>query len=178
MASLELVETETAFAEELSSFYPINYFDVVHCNNALDHSLEPVRSIEEMLLVVKLGGRIALRHLRNVAELERYVGLHQWNFDSEGEDFIIWNMDSQVNVTRLFAPYADIREDGLIGEMPPGWIAISIRKTAQVPVDLTSRWRDRLRELLPAVMMAFQDQNQRSAIASQQRTMGGAKPVA
>lgn len=78
----------------------------------------------------------------------------------------------------MFAPYADIREDGLIGEMPPGWIAISIRKTAQVPVDLTSRWRDRLRELLPAVMMAFQDQNQRSAIASQQRTMGGAKPVA
>ena len=66
------VPTQLGFAEDLSAFFSLDEFDVVHCRNALDHSFEPVRGIEEMLLVLKPGGQIVLSHVINEAEHGQY----------------------------------------------------------------------------------------------------------
>lgn len=93
-----LVRTEFAVAEDLSCFFSEEGFDVVHCQNALDHSFDPVRGIEEMLRLTKPGGLVILRHHRNEAEHERYSGFHQYNFDEQDGEFVIWNKSSKVIV--------------------------------------------------------------------------------
>jgi len=85
-------------AEELSSFFDLNSFDIVHCRNALDHSFDPVRGIREMLKVVHVGGVILLRHHRNEAEYESYSGFHHFNFDCRDGRFVIWNRSITVDL--------------------------------------------------------------------------------
>jgi SAM-dependent methyltransferase len=93
-----LVRTEFAVAEDLSCFFPEEGFDVVHCQNALDHSFDPIRGIEEMLMVTKIGGHVILRHHINEAEHENYSGFHQYNFDEQDDDFVIWNKNAKILV--------------------------------------------------------------------------------
>ncbi len=144
------VPTQLGFAEDLSAFFSLDEFDVVHCRNALDHSFEPVRGIEEMLLVLKPGGQIVLSHVINEAEHGQYVGLHQWNFDSSDGDFIIWNKSHTINANKHFAQYADI----VVDNSRPSWINVTFRKTASPPVAI-ERYRVRVGELLTAMLRAL-----------------------
>merc|ERR1711871_167701 len=68
--------------ELLRRCFPRNHFDVVHMRNALDHAVDPLLGIEQMLAVVKPGGWVLLRHERNEGVPGQFrVGLHQWAFD-------------------------------------------------------------------------------------------------
>jgi ubiquinone/menaquinone biosynthesis C-methylase UbiE len=71
--------------------YPDESFDVVHCSNALDHTVSPFRAIEEMKRVCKPGGWVILRYYVSVGTRYNYVGLHQWNFTPKGGDVLIWS---------------------------------------------------------------------------------------
>jgi ubiquinone/menaquinone biosynthesis C-methylase UbiE len=87
--------TQFAAAEYLSYFFD-EQFDLVHCCNALDHAIDPVAGILEMLKVVKVGGSVILNHHANEAVTQSYGGLHQHNFDVKDGDFIIWNKNGSV----------------------------------------------------------------------------------
>jgi hypothetical protein len=110
------------------------------------------------LEIAKLGGRIVLSHASNEAERENCSGMHQWNFDSEGNDFIIWNKEDRFNITEMFTPYADIHIDA------SQWVTVIMTKKAELSVDLASRSRDRIRELLPAMTKAFYNHTRKSNI--------------
>jgi SAM-dependent methyltransferase len=93
------VRTRFATTEDLSAFYEVDTFDCVTCCNALDHSYDPLRGIAEMLRVVKTGGHVVLRHHRNEAVAENYVGFHQWNFDlDKSSRFVIWTSEQEIDV--------------------------------------------------------------------------------
>ncbi|MCI4679248.1 class I SAM-dependent methyltransferase [Rhodoblastus acidophilus] len=141
------VPTQFGFAEYLSAFFPPDSFDLVHCSNALDHSFDPVRSIEEMLIVAKPGGRILLSHVRNEGESGNYEGLHQWNFDADGEDFVIWNRSIRVNASQQFASYANFSVD----TSGARWMTVRIGKKRAPPMTPIV---ERLRELLGAMVLA------------------------
>jgi SAM-dependent methyltransferase len=66
-------------AEELSKEYPENFFDIVHCSNALDHTQNPYKAILEMERVCRPGGMILIQGFENEAIHEDWKGLHQWN---------------------------------------------------------------------------------------------------
>lgn len=149
------IETQVGFAEELSAFFQPGTFDVIHCCNALDHSFEPMRGIEEMLIVAKPTGRIVLSHAINEAEHEQYSGLHQWNLDAQDGKFVIWNKSQRIDATIAFAPYADI-----VVETKARWIVVILSKKAELPINLAERSRARIREILPATMMALYRQSQ------------------
>ncbi len=144
------IETQLGFAEDLSSFFSPCQFDLVHCRNALDHSFDPVRGIEEMLIVAKPGGRIALEHATNEAEQGHYDGLHQWNFEGSSGNFIIWNKTQRIDASELFAPYADIEVD----TSRDRWISVRMRKKA-APAAGGERYKDRLRDVLTAMLNAL-----------------------
>lgn len=92
------VETKFANAENLSAFYPTNAYDISHCRNALDHSLDPLLGITEMLRVTKVGGYVLLNHIPNEAVNAAYSGLHQYNLDMQDGRFIIWNNSVRYDV--------------------------------------------------------------------------------
>jgi len=100
------IETRFGTAEDLSSFFGRDFADVVHCKNALDHSFDPMRGIEEMLEVSRSTGMVLLGHRRNEAEFENYSGFHQWNFDLRDGEFVIWNKGQQISVTDRLREFA------------------------------------------------------------------------
>jgi SAM-dependent methyltransferase len=104
-----LVRTRYAEVEHLSEVFSSNHFDLVYCQNALDHVYDPIRGIHEMLKVVQPRHAVVLMHRVNEGEQERYFGLHQWNFCREDNDFVIWNHDGRVRVNEELSETADVR---------------------------------------------------------------------
>jgi SAM-dependent methyltransferase len=103
------IATEFGFAEDVSAQFAEGSFDIAFSVNALDHTINPVGAITEMLIVTKIGGTIYLNHALNEGALEGYRGFHQWNFAQEGDEFVIWNRKgSTSNISRLLAGVADI----------------------------------------------------------------------
>jgi SAM-dependent methyltransferase len=135
-----------AFAEDLSAYFEPDQFDLVHCQNALDHSMEPLRAVLQMLIVAKPGGAVLLRHQLNEAENENYSGFHQWNFDAEDGHFIMWNRQQRLNVNERVEPFADVTVDKREG------LAVVLRKHTSVTEQPMTDARARTRELLDGVM--------------------------
>jgi SAM-dependent methyltransferase len=100
------VRTLYCHGEELLSRFKPNTFDFAYARNALDHSYDPLRVIENMLTVVKPGRYVVLRHRPNEAERARYEGLHQWNLDLRGGDLVLWNRSTELSVTQRLAQKA------------------------------------------------------------------------
>lgn len=96
-------------AEQLTEFLEPNKFDIVYCQNALDHSYDPIVALHKMLTVCKPGGFIVLYHENNEAENERYLNLHQWNFCEKNNSFIIWNKQSNYNVTEIMKYIGEVK---------------------------------------------------------------------
>ena len=83
--------------------YPDNFFDIVHCCNALDHTFNPIKAIKEMYRICKPDGFIYLRHAVNVGKRQNYNGLHLWNLElDQSNDLIIWNPESQYSLRSMF----------------------------------------------------------------------------
>jgi len=122
--------TQIGFAEDLSARFAPNSIDLISCTNALDHAIEPVWGIIEMLQVVTSTGNVFLGHRRNEAEFENYSGLHQWNFDVERDNFIVWNRDRRVDVTELLAGFADVQ-----CRVQGDYLSVILTKRRELPVD-------------------------------------------
>lgn len=63
--------------------YPDNFFDVVHCVNALDHVKDVKKAISEMKRVCKPGGFVYLRHGHNQKKANGGKG-HFWDAKARG----------------------------------------------------------------------------------------------
>jgi len=124
------VRTQLSFAEDLSARFDGGQFDLISCTNALDHAIEPVWGIIEMLQVAAPNGVIVLGHRRNEAEYENYSGFHQWNFEDENGRFIIWNRDRRVDVTDLMNGIATLST-----RIQNEYISVTIRKNRELPID-------------------------------------------
>lgn len=78
--------------------YPDESFDIVHCSNALDHTVNPFACIAEMKRICKRDGWILLRHQNSVGVGNRYTGLHLWNITPKNDDMLIWSDHEQEQV--------------------------------------------------------------------------------
>jgi SAM-dependent methyltransferase len=100
------ISTSFAIAEDLNAFFAPEMFDVVHCRNALDHSFDPLRGIQQMIDVTAVGGVVILSHHNDEAENGKYEGFHQFNFNVHDGSFFIWNPDVEINVSEFLADEA------------------------------------------------------------------------
>lgn len=126
------------------SFLP-NTADLIIISNALDHCIDPIRSILECLKVLKEGGTLLLKHLRREAINEKEIGLHQWNIDCLGKELVIWNRDSFINVSKLLNECTDIKisvydmdERGFTGNF--GFIVAEIKKTKEINKNVLEKY--------------------------------------
>lgn len=142
------IPMKLAFAEDLTAFFQKNEFDLVVCQNALDHTFDPWRALRQMIEVSKPDGFVLLRHARNEAENEGYSGLHQWNLDVSPDcDFIIWNKYSSLNVNQLLANQVRIR----LLKSSPQHIVVTLSKKPEVTLFDANDAQERLKELLTEI---------------------------
>lgn len=112
--------------EDLLELFRPGTFDIAFARNALDHCVDPARVITNMVHLVKDGRFVVLRHLRRAADRNLYRGLHQWNFDIEEGEFVVWRTRREkVHVDRLLSPIATV---ACFEE--PGWVVCVITKKA------------------------------------------------
>lgn len=78
-------------------------------NNALDHCIDPYRSIIQCVYVLKTGGILHLYHRRAEALYENWSGLHKWNVDYKNDDFTLWNLKNYLNVSKRLKEIAEIK---------------------------------------------------------------------
>ena len=72
--------------------YENNKFDIVYCANALDHTQNPRKALNEMVRICKPGGYIYLRHIAHEGKRHNYRNLHKWNIDAtENDDCRFWS---------------------------------------------------------------------------------------
>ena len=117
--------------EFMASFYAENYADYIIINNALEHGINPYKSLIECLYILKPGGKIHMCHHRAEGLFEFWQGLHKWNVDyNKVDDFILWDKESSVNVSRALKEIADIdlKHDVESEENPQPKVYIDITK--------------------------------------------------
>jgi SAM-dependent methyltransferase len=105
------VPTQPGEVERLTELFPSNHFDLVHMQNALDHSYDPLVGIRQMLEVVKPGGYVLLLHDENEAHRQNYSGFHLWNFCAENGHFTVWNRETRISVNDAMDNIAEITVD-------------------------------------------------------------------
>ena len=52
--------------------------------NALDHTVDPVTSFNELMKVCSIGGYVLIEQFENEAKAEKWEGFHQWNMFFQG----------------------------------------------------------------------------------------------
>ena len=76
-------------------------FSYVHSSNSLDHTQDPILAMRAISRVIPTGQSANLTMHRNVAKRHAGRGLHQWNFDIEGDQLIIRTHQRGVPFDRL-----------------------------------------------------------------------------
>lgn len=102
------VLSEFAMTERLCDAYPRDSFDIVNMTNALDHAINPLLGVYNMLAICKKGGSVVLHHRENEAEFEYYSGLHKWNISENSGNLIFWNKSEYINVTDKLGENAEV----------------------------------------------------------------------
>lgn len=64
-----------------------------------------------------------MRHLRNEGESESYDGLHQWNFDLQNGEAVLWRPRSRTSIRELLAP-----QDSLSSVEDDGWLVLIVER--------------------------------------------------
>jgi SAM-dependent methyltransferase len=122
------VRTQPLRGEDLLSRFAPGSFDVAFARNSLDHAVDPLPIIHNMVSVVRPGGHVVLRHAVNEAVTEEYGQLHQWNFDEREGRCIVWRRPGRHrDVAVELRDRAEVRctRDQVRGYE---WICCTIRK--------------------------------------------------
>jgi SAM-dependent methyltransferase len=90
-------------AEELSTRFENDEFDITHIRNALDHVANPLTALDEMLKVTKPGGFLIVHGFANEAIAENWQGFHQWNLCwADGNDFTVSGKSGETHSIAAF----------------------------------------------------------------------------
>lgn len=110
------IKTILGKGETLLDQFKPDSFHLVHSLNALDHTYDPILCIQNMVSVCRNGGSVLLAGGENVALLNVYGGLHQWNFMPVAGDLIIWRPGQKFSLQRILGANATVNaqssEDG------------------------------------------------------------------
>jgi SAM-dependent methyltransferase len=122
--------TEFLDGERLVERFGPDHFDIAYSRNAVDHAVDPLLIVESMLAVVRQGGHIVLRHVRNEGVRQAYIQLHQWNFDERDGQFVVWRLGHETNVGQALAGRAEVtcRRELHDKSGTEEWIVCVIRK--------------------------------------------------
>ena len=100
--------------EGLTTHFARNFFDLVHCTNALDHAQDPIKAVEQMIAIVRPGHIVQIVTWVNESSFMGGDGMHQWDLfaDSRGRFMISDRRSSRdgavTDLTNAFARQAEV----------------------------------------------------------------------
>jgi SAM-dependent methyltransferase len=112
-------------AEHVAKLFGPDHFDLVYAQNCIDHGYDPLRSIRQMLRLVKPGRVLLLEHALDEGEYMKYAGPHQWNFRAEEGRFVIWRPGLRVDAHSVLERNAEVELEVLPDDR---WIRVALRK--------------------------------------------------
>ena len=121
------VRTRPCPAEAVADVLGEARFDLVYCQNALDHTEDPLAGLEQMVRTVKPCRWVLLKHVIDEGENEGYGGLHDWNFRIEAGRFVIWNRTTRIHPDERL-PLAETVEAERVDEEGYTWVTVGIRR--------------------------------------------------
>lgn len=104
--------------------YKDNFFDIVYCENALDHTLDAVKALKEMIRVCKSGGWIYLRHAPD--QRSRFGGIHAWDVNLVNGECVFSNPDNTFSLS----DYMDFKEFLETDSRGRSWIIAMAQKNS------------------------------------------------
>lgn len=96
-----LPRPQTGYFETALGQLGANRFDVVWCRNSLDHSLDPLLGLHNLIAMCKTGGGVLLKFHPNEADRGNYGGLHQWNLDKCENAIVLKQKNRELDLTPL-----------------------------------------------------------------------------
>jgi SAM-dependent methyltransferase len=106
-------------------------FDIVWCANSLDHSIDPVLGLYNIINVCKSGGGVILLFHPNEAEGENYQGLHQWNLNAWDGVLMLTRKERKFELMKLLKDQGDVRVQWLPRtELDKPRVVVTFRKDA------------------------------------------------
>lgn len=78
-----------------------NRFHVVWCRNSLDHSLDPLLGLYNLIALCRPGGRLVLSFHPNEAGTGNYQGLHQWNLSRSNDKILLGQKGLEFDLSPL-----------------------------------------------------------------------------
>ncbi len=125
-------EIKFGMIECLTGSYAPDTVDFIHVRNALDHCSDPLSGIIQAIAALKKNRILYLNHFRNEAQNEGYRGFHQFNITEKDGDFILWNKETELNVTEICKDFAEVKTT----VTPEGRIVNVITKKSDIPSSL------------------------------------------
>lgn len=86
--------------------YQNNSFDLVHCRNALDHTMNALSAVKEMIRICKPGGWVYIKCWLDQKETK---GHHYWSAKEDGtftngvESFNLKDLGFEIRYTEVYA---------------------------------------------------------------------------
>jgi len=75
---------------------PKNYFDISYSRNALDHTVDPKKCINNMVKVLKKGGHLYLCGYVKEGTDCNWIGIHQHDLIIENKDLMHYNKEKKM----------------------------------------------------------------------------------
>jgi SAM-dependent methyltransferase len=130
------VRAEPGWGERLAEQFGENQFDITYSRNAVDHSYDPIRCIDEMIKVTKKNRYVIVEVNERAGSLEHWAGLHQWDFFVarampllQRHLFVEGKAVRAVDVTSHFAGVAELTTLE-VAQGPVPFITLVLRKRA------------------------------------------------
>ena len=124
------VPTEPCEGERLVERFGTDRFSIAFARNSLDHAVDPLAIIRQMIAVVEPGGFVDLRHYRPEGLNTNYNQLHNWNFDVVDGRLELWGPFGRHDVSDALGDRVAVQvwvED--TGGLAP-WVCAVIEKPA------------------------------------------------
>ena len=104
-----VLQTRQAFLECLDDNYAENSFDFVTARNCMDHAIDPLAGIFQLLHVAKIGGTVRMAHHEKEGSHNNFHGLHKWDFFEQDSELFLQRQNAiAVNISKMIQPFATI----------------------------------------------------------------------
>jgi SAM-dependent methyltransferase len=94
--------------EEVAARFGSGAFDVAYARNSLDHSVDAMAAVQNLVEVVRTGGVVAMIHGRREGETHDYEQLHQWNFDVRDGRLVLYSRRAFYDVAERLGAAVEV----------------------------------------------------------------------